>query len=70
MTVFFEKAGQYLIFKVLNNFDIEKSESETQGGIGLKNMQRRLEILYKDNFDLKTEVNSDMFVVTLKIPIL
>ncbi|MEH6704055.1 sensor histidine kinase [Galbibacter orientalis] len=70
LTVFFEKAGQYLIFKVLNNFDIEKSESETQGGIGLKNMQRRLEILYKDNFDLKTEVNSDMFVVTLKIPIL
>ncbi|WP_335966425.1 histidine kinase [Galbibacter sp. PAP.153] len=69
LSISFEKKGGQLIFKTVNNFDIHPDKIKKKGGIGLKNMRRRLEILYKDKFDLMTDINNDMFVVILKIPI-
>ncbi|WP_417444344.1 sensor histidine kinase [Joostella sp.] len=67
LEVSFERVAQELVFKAVNNFNYH--EKDSHGGIGLKNMRRRLEILYKDKFDLTTDVINDMFVVVLKIPI-
>ncbi|MCM5661371.1 sensor histidine kinase [Galbibacter mesophilus] len=70
LNVFFTRNDDELIFKVENNMDRKDEKTPSKkGGIGLKNMRRRLEILYKDKFDLKTNAINDMFVVTLKIPI-
>ncbi|MEL4307470.1 histidine kinase [Joostella sp. CR20] len=69
LTITFKNEGDNLLFSVVNNFDANQQKRYDKGGIGLKNMKRRLEILYKDKFNLKTETNNDMFVVILKIPI-
>ncbi|MCX2679260.1 histidine kinase [Galbibacter sp. EGI 63066] len=69
LLVSFEKMGDELVFQTINNFDVENHSTSSPGGIGLKNMRRRLKMLYEDRFDLKADVNNDMFVVTLKIPI-
>ena len=55
----------FIYFKIENNFDeIEKSES---GGIGLKNLKRRLALLYKNNHELKVETTKNIYKTTLKI---
>lgn len=38
-----------------------------QGGIGLNNVKKRLEILYRENYDLKLQDKKDSFVVCLTI---
>ncbi|QLE02312.1 histidine kinase [Galbibacter sp. BG1] len=69
LKILFERREDALFFYVENNVSKGNQKSSEKGGIGLKNIQRRLEILYKNEFDLKTIVNNNMFVVTLKIPI-
>ncbi len=54
------------------NNTIEKVPVEPKdgdGGIGLKNMRRRLEILYQDNYDLKCEKNGSYYLSQLKLQI-
>ncbi len=58
-----------------NDFDITCSNScayqvvpvENQGGIGLKNIQRRLELLYKDKHQLKIQKEPHKFIVHIKM---
>ena len=57
-----------LIFKVINTFDQFLSSNTTQG-IGIKNVKRRLELLYKNDFKLNTIINNNEYCVELKIPI-
>ena len=38
-----------------------------QGGIGLKNVQKRLNLIYGKNYSLKIDDESQKFVVVLKI---
>lgn len=50
------------------NFYIENNSSKvknTNKGIGLENMEKRLELLYKDNYDLKIDDDSESFKVKL-----
>ncbi len=42
-------------------------EEERNGGIGLKNIQKRLELNYKGNFSLKSKVENDWYFSTLII---
>ncbi|MGI8952673.1 MAG: sensor histidine kinase [Chitinophagaceae bacterium] len=54
------------------NNTIEKIPAEpkdSDGGIGLKNMRRRLEILYPDNYDLKCEKNDLYYHSQLRLQI-
>ena len=37
------------------------------GGIGLQNIKRRLELLYKDKHDLKISKTENQFIVKLEI---
>ena len=53
------------ICKVSNT--TEKAVQNDSSGIGLKNLERRLELLYLDRFELNVVENNDRFDATLKI---
>ena len=57
-----------LKFKVENNFN-EIYESTKKHGIGIKNVKRRLELLFKNKFKLKITNKKNNYIVSLKIPI-
>lgn len=60
--------NKYLVFKLSNNFDPTKHE-ESKHGIGLKNAERRLQLLFGNNFDLYANTIDDMYNLFLKIPV-
>jgi sensor histidine kinase YesM len=63
-------SDKWLIFKVENSFENKAAfDTNKKGGIGIQNVKRRLELLYKDNFELKTSINNRKFRVHLKFPI-
>lgn len=55
----------FIYFKIENNFD-PKEKSEFSG-IGLKNLKRRLSLLYKNNHELNVEITKNTYKTTLKI---
>ncbi len=44
-----------------------KSEKEENSGIGLQNVNRRLELSYPNQYDLKISDEKDKYVVQLKL---
>ena len=46
---------------------IEEEDTLEIGGIGLANIRRRLELIYRDQYELKTKENSDTYSTTLSI---
>lgn len=61
---------QWLLFQVKNSFDTSKNKPvKKKHGIGLKNVQRRLELLYPNNFELQGATEGNYYCVSLKIPI-
>ncbi len=57
-----------LLFKVINSFD-QLTNIDSNQGIGIQNVKRRLELLFKNNFELKTIIDKKEYCVELKIPI-
>lgn len=55
-------------FSTINTID-KSISAITNGGIGLKNVRRRLELLYGDKFTLDLKKTSDTFYVNLQLPI-
>ena len=53
-----------LTFTVENNFD---PEEESDIGIGLNNLQRRLELAYTKNHRFKTSIDKDVYRATLSL---
>jgi sensor histidine kinase YesM len=53
-------------FSVVNNKGLAPS-SETPGGIGLKNIEERLRLIYKDRYAFVVEETDRLFTVTLKL---
>lgn len=51
---------------VTNSFGVQSKDSYSEG-IGLKNVQRRLDILYKDRYDLKISKNDGIFEVRFRL---
>lgn len=67
ITIFMEIRENKLLFKVENSQPTSiKDETGYTQGIGLKNVKRRLELIYKDQYELKI-VNDDTHLVVLKI---
>jgi len=66
--IFVEIVEKNVIFVVKNSkIDTSNNSLKKQGGIGLKNIERRLELLYKDNYELKIEDREENYNVELKI---
>ena len=49
----------WLDFKVMNSIEAQQQSKDKTSGIGLANVRRRLELLYKDRYrlDIKKERN-------------
>ncbi|QRM90304.1 histidine kinase [Lacinutrix sp. WUR7] len=56
-----------VLFSVENNNFPKITDDKSGSGIGLQNLEKRLELLYADKFSFKTIVKNDRFLVTLKI---
>ena len=68
----FEVKGEFLYFKISNPIpaEIELTPKETQGGIGLKNVKKRLSLGYKpENYQLQIQETDERFNVMLKIKV-
>lgn len=60
-----------VVFKIENNVERNQQPKKQQnGGLGLENVKRRLELIYPNAFDFKTFEEENSFLVVLKIPIL
>jgi len=64
----FYKKMNFLFFSVENNYD-KNPNRIAKHGIGLKNVKRRLQLLYNKKFRLKTYVKDNKYIVSLIIPI-
>lgn len=60
--------NKILKFKVENTFNL-LNETNVKHGIGIQNVKRRLELVFKNDFELKTTINNKKYCVQLKIPI-
>lgn len=67
MNVFVRLEENTILFKVENSVSPTRTNNEV-GGIGLKNLQRRLELLYDNTHQIYFHNGDDTFVAELKIP--
>ncbi len=67
LKVFFEAEDKTLTFISENSYD-PKTLSKFKNGIGIKNVIRRLDLLYGKNYELKIETTDEIYKVTLKTP--
>ena len=58
----------FLYFTVANNF-VKQDENTAKHGIGLKNVERRLQLLYGSGYSLKTRSKGNEYIVNLKLPL-
>lgn len=56
-----------VLFSVENNNFPKKTDDKSGSGIGLQNLEKRLQLLYPDKFSFKTILKDDRFLVTLKM---
>lgn len=62
--------NRQLYFKCVNSISTGYLPSDKKSsGLGLANITRRLELLYSDTFDLKTDPGKKEYMVNLKIPV-
>jgi two-component system LytT family sensor kinase len=59
---------KWLKFEVLNNFVLSPSPN-AKGGIGLANTKKRLKLIYKNDFSLKSSTKLNYHIIRLQIPI-
>jgi len=62
-----ELKGNTMIMKLMNGKEIQQSEEIVKSGTGVLNVKKRLELLYKDKYELQISDEQEIFVVNLKI---
>lgn len=62
-----ERKENFLQMKLINAKPIGEINNNFENGIGLKNVQKRLEILYPNKHELKIISEPDVFIVNLKL---
>jgi LytS/YehU family sensor histidine kinase len=60
--------NDYLFFQISNPLP-DQPPTDDHAGIGLKNVQRRLELLYGKNYVLDISTKENNYIVSLKIPV-
>ena len=56
-----------MIMKLMNGKDTDNNEVPTRSGIGINNVKKRMELLYKDKYELNITDDPDVFVVDLQL---
>ena len=60
--------GAVMYFKLVNSVEPDKDEELTKpGGLGLMNVKKRLELLYKNKYKFEAKRLEDVFVVDLEV---
>lgn len=62
-----EIRGTTMIMKLMNGKDTDNNEVPVKSGIGINNVKKRLELLYKDKYELNITDDPDVFVVDLQL---
>ncbi|HKL34222.1 MAG TPA: hypothetical protein VJ919_16900, partial [Tangfeifania sp.] len=57
-----------LVFRIKNSIH-KNNEKIEKGGLGLKNMRKRLELMYGSRFEPNRTENEDYFEINVKIPL-
>ena len=53
-----------------NQSFLKKNQTKPVGGLGLTNLQKRMQLYYKDDFIFETRINDQEFKVMIKLPLL
>ncbi|WP_233194550.1 sensor histidine kinase [Aquimarina sp. I32.4] len=69
LSISFERVQNELIFMSKNNYEEELEPNNSNNGIGIKNVKRRLQILYQKDFALNILQKNNEYSILLKIPI-
>lgn len=69
VAISFASDDDSLTFECSNSFDRETDVKPKQGGIGLTNTRRRLDLLFENNYTLNVCVQDNIYKVELKIPV-
>ena len=56
-----------LLFQVKNSFDPQNEQKDEQGGVGLDNIQKRLELQYRGRHFYETRIEGQSFCAYLKL---
>ncbi|MBB1283883.1 histidine kinase [Flavisolibacter sp. BT320] len=56
-----------LIMKLMNGKTTVKENGQCKGGIGIRNVRQRLELLYKNKYKLQIREDDEVFVVDLRV---
>jgi two-component system LytT family sensor kinase len=67
ITLSVDDATGWLDFKVMNTVAPQQHTKDKSSGIGLVNVRRRLELLYKEDYTLDIMQNDNVFIASLKI---
>jgi two-component system, LytTR family, sensor kinase len=67
ISISLSQTGNIFQFRVFNTKDSSEPLKLNHSGIGLKNVKRRLELLYKDNYSLDIKSLSESFEINLEI---
>ena len=62
-----ELQGASLFMKLMNGKKNSPETNEDREGAGLENVRKRLDLLYKDKYDLQITEDEEVFVVNLKL---
>ena len=62
-----ELNGRTLLMKLMNGKDPDHRDVYPKSGIGIGNVKKRLDLLYKDHYDLQITDEAETFVVTLRL---
>lgn len=57
-----------MLFRIKNSVN-KNNEVEEKGGLGLKNLKKRLELIYGSRFELQSLEDESVFEVNIKIPL-
>ncbi len=68
VSIDFVVKDNFLFFTVENNF-IKSHKETSQHGIGIENVERRLQLLYGSSYNLKTSSKGELYTVNLKLPL-
>lgn len=58
---------EILFFEVMNRFDTDDKQKDLRSGIGLKNVKKRLELLYPDRHQIEISQSDNIFKVHLRL---